>query len=625
MAAGKDIDIMVSGMSGKQFAEYVVRYMREVLSEMPKSIGIVEARPDQSKHLETAVLELYGTSVDFVAPRVEQYDTSSRIPTIKPGTEQQDAFRRDLTLNSLFYNLETEEIEDFTGKGIDDLRSGIIRTPNKPEEGIDAKYIFLQDPLRILRSLRFATRFGFTLDPELLKAAKDPEVQAALYKKISRERVQDELRKMLTGPDPVKAARLIKEIGLWDYIFTKPEHYKDWDMNQQSSHHDFNVWEHTLQVLTNLQQIIKSRNLNDADKFVLNMAALTHDLGKLDPAIKSEIEVDGNIWFQFKGHEEESMKSAEYMLRNLPGVKVDEIEKIKKLIDGARRTNPQKCDTSEECKMSRKTLGKFIREMGDLWEHAIDLGYADTAGHKIDQFKTHPVKYYESMKQQIREFEPAKIQTMKPLLDGNELMALFGRKGGSWVKELMNALIDAQLEDSNITKEQAIELVKRVYVDRGLDKRGYISKNAKDRLKEYKSKRDTNKTPEPEGKVVSGPNKHRYVIQKHQATHLHYDLRLENDQGTLTSFAIPKHKLPGAKERLLAKQTEDHGIDYVKFEGTIPKGEYGGGTVKIVSEGNKYKPIEWTKNTIKFEIPEGAFTLRRMSGKNWLIMRSKEE
>ena len=140
----------------------------------------------------------------------------------------------------------------------------------------------------------------------------------------------------------------------------------------------------------------------------------------------------------------------------------------------------------------------------------------------------------------------------------------------------------------------------------------------------YKSKR-TKDTPEPEGDAYKGPNKHRFVIQEHQASHLHWDLRLESDSGSLMSFALPKHRLPNKGERLLAEQVEEHPIEYANFEGTIPSGSYGAGKVKIVSKSKTYKPIEWTKSTIKFEIPEGRFTLHRTNGKTWMIMRSKEE
>lgn len=235
MSANQDIDIMISNMSGKQFAEYVVKYLKEVKKEPASNIGVIAERPEQSKNLETATTHIYGMPIDFVSPRTEVYTGTSRIPKIEETTAEKDAERRDFNFNALFYNIDTGTIEDFTGNGLEDLKNKIVRTPLNP------KITFMDDPLRILRAVRFATRLGFELDPELIKAAKDPEVQEALRNKISRERIQDEIRKMLTGADPVRAMKLIDEIGLLSDVFKKPEHYKEWKMDQQSSHHDYSV------------------------------------------------------------------------------------------------------------------------------------------------------------------------------------------------------------------------------------------------------------------------------------------------------------------------------------------------------------------------------------------------
>ena len=108
-------------------------------------------------------------------------------------------------------------------------------------------------------------------------------------------------------------------------------------------------------------------------------------------------------------------------------------------------------------------------------------------------------------------------------------------------------------------------------------------------LKEYTRKRDFHKTPEPAARAAKGPAGHRFVIQKHEASHLHYDFRLELD-GTLKSWAVPKG-VPYAKgEKRLAMQTEDHPLAYIDFEGTIPKGQYGGGTVMVWDQGT-FEPL----------------------------------
>jgi DNA ligase D-like protein (predicted 3'-phosphoesterase) len=148
----------------------------------------------------------------------------------------------------------------------------------------------------------------------------------------------------------------------------------------------------------------------------------------------------------------------------------------------------------------------------------------------------------------------------------------------------------------------------------------------KDPLSKYKSKRDFDETSEPEGEISSG-NKHRFVIQKHQATNLHFDLRLENDDGVLQSWAIPKHKMPEGKEKLLAVETEPHPVSYAKFKGEIEEG-YGKGHVDIWASG-KYTPIEIKRDKIVFEInsgkASGRYVLYRTSGKKWLLMVSKSD
>ncbi|EFC47252.1 tRNA nucleotidyltransferase/poly(A) polymerase [Naegleria gruberi] len=211
---GDDVDIAIDNMMGADFANYVSQY--EKLKGLPsKAIGIISANPEQSKHLETATTHIFGQSIDFVNLRSEEYAEESRIPSnIKLGTPLQDANRRDLTINALFYNLNEQIIEDFTGKGMHDMKHRIVRTPLPPVQ------TFLDDPLRVLRSIRFACFFDFLIADEIMDAAHNHDVDVALAEKVSRERVGTELLKILKGHDPVGAFALIGEMKIRHIVFT---------------------------------------------------------------------------------------------------------------------------------------------------------------------------------------------------------------------------------------------------------------------------------------------------------------------------------------------------------------------------------------------------------------------
>ncbi|PIL30885.1 hypothetical protein GSI_07054 [Ganoderma sinense ZZ0214-1] len=169
-----DIDIALENMMGVAFAEHFVAFC-STKNLVVKNVAKIESNPDQSKHLETARTTILGIELDFVNLRSEEYAENSRIPTqVAFGTPLQDAVRRDITINALFYNVHTRLVEDHTGKGLDDLKTGTVRTPLSPRE------TFTDDPLRVLRCIRFASRFGFFMVPELQDAAKDPTIQASV-------------------------------------------------------------------------------------------------------------------------------------------------------------------------------------------------------------------------------------------------------------------------------------------------------------------------------------------------------------------------------------------------------------------------------------------------------------
>ncbi|KAN0061395.1 CCA tRNA nucleotidyltransferase, mitochondrial [Thecaphora frezii] len=263
-----DLDISVSTLTGNAFALYLQHYLAsDEFSASPLAssptflnqnkeitkIAKIEANPEQSKNLETATAMVLGLSMDFVNLRKETYDPGSRIPTMTFGTPLEDAERRDITINSMLYNVHTRALEDHTGLGLKDLAAGLIRTPLPPLT------TFLDDPLRVLRCVRFASRFAYELHPTIVRcltgrtmegsgpevdvvaisdlaSRNDPriasgnagleagrdEIRNALLTKVSRERFGIEVDKMIKGPNPLLALFLIHRLELFPLIFHPP-------------------------------------------------------------------------------------------------------------------------------------------------------------------------------------------------------------------------------------------------------------------------------------------------------------------------------------------------------------------------------------------------------------------
>ncbi|KMU78011.1 tRNA nucleotidyltransferase [Coccidioides immitis RMSCC 3703] len=222
-----DIDVGISTMTGYKFGvelkeyldnpEHLEKYKSFHSDDALKSVigGLhkIEANPEKSKHLETVATKIFGLEVDLVNLRKETYSDHSRHPEMEFGTAEEDALRRDATVNALFYNLHTSSVEDFTGRGIADLRAHLIRTPLEPYQ------TFKDDPLRVLRLIRFSSRLGYKIDPNTEESMQHDDIKDALKLKISQERIGAEVEKMLKGPDPLMALHIIERLGLYDTIF----------------------------------------------------------------------------------------------------------------------------------------------------------------------------------------------------------------------------------------------------------------------------------------------------------------------------------------------------------------------------------------------------------------------
>lgn len=195
-----DIDTAINMMTGAAFGLELKNYLDSprnlekhgIQASDVENLHVIAANPEKSKHLETITTRMMGFDLDFVNLRKEVYSDDSRNPQMDFGTAEEDAVRRDATVNALFYNLHSDMIEDFT-TGLSDIEAKIMRTPLEPYQ------TFMDDPLRVLRLIRFASRLGFTIDPEAEACMGNPAILNALRLKISRERVGTEVEKMLRG------------------------------------------------------------------------------------------------------------------------------------------------------------------------------------------------------------------------------------------------------------------------------------------------------------------------------------------------------------------------------------------------------------------------------------------
>jgi tRNA nucleotidyltransferase (CCA-adding enzyme) len=275
-----DIDLAINKMTGEHFGLKMQEYLEipgnaekhGLIDKNDKSKGSdkskkiapglhkIEANPEKSKNLETATTRIMGIDLDLVNLRKETYNEVSRNPEMEFGTAEEDAMRRDATVNAMFYNLHTCQVEDFTQKGFSDMAAKIIRTPLEPTQ------TFKDDPLRVLRLIRFASRLDYVIEPETAKAMGNPEIQDVLKIKISRERVGIELEKMLKGPRPLMALELISRFGLYRTVFTDPTRELPTDPDTDLFKPAYHFVESVVEGTSDTPAIISTTLLRDADE-----------------------------------------------------------------------------------------------------------------------------------------------------------------------------------------------------------------------------------------------------------------------------------------------------------------------------------------------------------------------
>lgn len=378
------------------------------------------------------VYETYGTAkvrlfkdpdlkdfdIEFVQTRKEQYHKESRNPDTAYGTIEEDAKRRDLTINSLYYNITTGKIHDYN-QGIDDLVNKVIKTPTDPD------IIFDDDPLRILRVIRFSCRYGWGIEKDTwLGMIKN----AHRIKIISQERITDEISKIITGPNASIGIRKLMYCGILHRIM--PDIY---DMN--SGHESYNpplsTFDHTMLVLDEVQPFLENR-----------LAALFHDVGRVVTDKDRTISPD-----EF---------SADVAAADLKAMKYSNavIGAVQTAIRHHRIFRPY----ADGVLPPDKKLRKFVNLCGDDVGTTLDLMNANNLHQGGDKKKRQVLDIIARM-EELETIEESR--NVKLPIDGNDIMKEFNLKGGPHIGKILDKVKDAFFENPKITKEECFKLVEQ--------------------------------------------------------------------------------------------------------------------------------------------------------------------
>ncbi|KAL9245483.1 hypothetical protein vseg_019129 [Gypsophila vaccaria] len=448
-----DIDIAIDNMLGRELCEKINEYLSNT-GEDVRGIGVIQCNPDQSKHLETARMRLFDQWIDFVNLRAEDYCENSRIPTMRFGTPKEDAYRRDLTINSLFYNINTGSIEDFTERGITDLKLGKIVTPLPPKE------TFLDDPLRVLRSIRFGARFSFTLDEGLKEAAASDEVKTAIAEKISRERIGHEVDLMIGGNQPVKAVTYICDLQLFWVVFTLPSNVEP--STPEASDRSCLAF---IEAAWSLIQSLEALTLNDDQRRLCLYSALFLPLrGMSFKEKKKKVPVVDYIFrnsLKLKAKDSETVISVHRATEKFISL-ISLLTSQKDFQHAETECGKILIDVPESSKL-RIWTGLLLREIKDFWPVALlvsTLIYPEGCSHEssIEDVKLEKSReLFNLVKDMITEKGLENIWETKPLVNGNEIMAILNLKGGPSIKEWQQKVMEWQLAHPAGTADECQE------------------------------------------------------------------------------------------------------------------------------------------------------------------------
>ena len=427
----KDIDVVVVG-SGIALAEAVA-----------KKLG-------RGAHL--SVFKTYGTAqvkrgeleLEFVGARKESYTHDSRNPIVENGTLQEDQERRDFTINAMGICLNKAQYGELLDPfdGIGDLERCLIRTP------LDPDITFSDDPLRMMRAIRFATQLGFNLYGETFDAIARNKERIEI---ITRERIAEELNKIILSRRPSEGFILLDKTGLLPLIFPELAALKGIEVKEGRGHKD--VFYHTLKVLDNVAELVESQKSKVKSNLWLRWAALLHDIGK--PRSKAW---DPQAGWTFRNHNYIGSKMVPKIFAKMKLPLNEKMEYVKKMVDLHMRPINLIEDT-----VTDSAVRRLLFEAGDDIEDLMLLCDADITSRNEEK-KARFHQNYQLVRQKMVELEERdRIRNFQPPVDGMEIMELFHLEPCSLVGELKMAIKDAILDgvipnDHEAAKAFVIEL-----------------------------------------------------------------------------------------------------------------------------------------------------------------------
>ncbi len=425
----KDIDFTCVG-SGIELAKEVAASFE---SHVPLSVF---------KNFGTAMLKLDDWELEFVGARKESYRSESRKPIVEDGSLQEDLERRDFTINAMAISLNRENYGELLDplNGLKDIKRKIIQTPLEPN------ITFSDDPLRMMRAVRFASQLDFDIDADTFFALSE---NAPRLKIISGERIIDELNKILLVPKPSYGFKLLFASKLLHEFFPEMVALQGVDSVDDKSHKD-NFY-HTLQVVDNVSQM--------SDDLWLRWAAILHDIAK--PATKR---FNSKVGWTFHGHEDKGAKMTPGIFRRLKLPMDDRMKFVQKLVKLHLRPIALVKD-----EVTDSALRRLLFDAGDDIDSLMKLCRADITSKNNKRVKRY-LENFDKVEQKLLEVEEKdQVRNFQPPISGEEIMEIFGLSPSKIVGEIKEEIKEAILEGKIQNKpDEARKLMVEIAKSKGV-------------------------------------------------------------------------------------------------------------------------------------------------------------